>query len=196
MAIELTAKPNTTGPSLTYPYGQVKDNTGAGDGTPVNKEVFEDYIQFFHKMFATAQIVDGTLNYNNVPDSAYDGFQFFEAFLLAMYTAKFEPLAAAGYTSHPTNPLYARKIGAKTVRLQGQIYTASGETSVSTNTKVAGLGAAYSPVVPQFFTCADTNNTTDAVIVEVNEIGDIRVRGDMTPFDDHSVYINITYDID
>jgi len=196
MAIELSIKPNTENPNAEYPYGALKDNTGSGDGTPVSKYVMEDYIQFFHKMFAVAQQVDGTLNYNNIPDNQYDGFQFFEAFLLAMYTPKFTPLPTAPFTQHPTNPLYYRKIGAKTVRLQGQIYTASGETSVSTNVKVAGLGAAFVPLVPQFFACADTNNTTDIVIVEVNDSGEIRVRGDKTPFDDHSVYINITYDID
>ena len=30
-----------------YPYGRIKDNTGAGDGTPVNEFVYGDIHQFF-----------------------------------------------------------------------------------------------------------------------------------------------------
>lgn len=74
MAIKLEDKPNTVAPSVAYPYGAIKDNTGANDGTPVNKLVYDDFHQFFAKMMAESAIA-----YNDLPDNATNGFQYFLA---------------------------------------------------------------------------------------------------------------------
>lgn len=76
MAIALQNKPNVEAPGGDYPYGKIKDNPGNGTGTPVNEVVYGDFHQFFAKMMAEAGIT-----YNNFPDNAADGFQYFLALL-------------------------------------------------------------------------------------------------------------------
>jgi len=74
MAIRLQDKQNVTAPDSDYPFGNIKDDTGAGDGTPVNVQVYADFHQFFAKMFALSG-----LTYNGLPDNEYSGFQYIEA---------------------------------------------------------------------------------------------------------------------
>ena len=50
MAIKLEDKPNTVAPNADYPYGNIQDNTGSNNGTPVNTLVYSDLHQFFAKM--------------------------------------------------------------------------------------------------------------------------------------------------
>lgn len=80
MAINLRLKQNVLTPNSEYPYGAIQDDTGANNGTPVNTEVYGDFHQFFAKMFAASG-----LTYNNLPDNAYDGFQYYDA-LVAVIT--------------------------------------------------------------------------------------------------------------
>ena len=74
MARNLALKTNVEPADSDYPYGKIKDDSGSGDGTPVNELVYGDMHQFFARMFAKSGLV-----YNNLPDSDYSDFQFFEA---------------------------------------------------------------------------------------------------------------------
>lgn len=74
MAYSITAKPNTTAPDADFPFGNIKDNDGSNNGTPVNVLTNGDIHQFFAKMAYEAGV---TLN--DLPDSEYSGWQFFEA---------------------------------------------------------------------------------------------------------------------
>lgn len=74
MAIKLEDKQNVQAPDSDYPYGNIKDDTGAGDGTPVNVAVYGDFHQFFARMFALSG-----LTFNGLPDNDYSGFQYIEA---------------------------------------------------------------------------------------------------------------------
>jgi hypothetical protein len=75
MAIKLIDKPNTEAATVAYPYGAIKDNIPSVQaGTPVNKLVMEDYIQFFHRLMAFAN-----KTYNELPENSTNGFQFIEA---------------------------------------------------------------------------------------------------------------------
>lgn len=74
MAIRLQDKQNVAAPDSDYPYGQIKDDAGAGDGTPVDVAVYGDFHQFFARMFALSG-----LTYNGLPDNDYSGFQYIEA---------------------------------------------------------------------------------------------------------------------
>lgn len=76
MAIKLENKPNVDNSDPDYPYGKIKDNTGVGDGTPVNTLVYGDFHQFFAKMLSESGITP-----NGIPDNDYSGFQYFEALL-------------------------------------------------------------------------------------------------------------------
>lgn len=59
---------------VKYPNGRIKDNTGAGDGTPVNEEVYGD----FHEMKDKLMRLYG-LAFNGLPDNETNGYQFIEA---------------------------------------------------------------------------------------------------------------------
>ncbi|HTH58236.1 MAG TPA: hypothetical protein VL728_19455 [Cyclobacteriaceae bacterium] len=74
MAISILQKPNTDGVSADYPYGNIRDNSGSGDGTPVNKFTNADFHQFFAKIMDAAGIV-----HNGLPDNSANGFQLYTA---------------------------------------------------------------------------------------------------------------------
>lgn len=71
MAISLAAKTRTTPPGGAYPYGDIKDDTGSNDGTPVNRQVYADFHQFFAKLLDLAGVVA-----NGLPDNLTNGFQY------------------------------------------------------------------------------------------------------------------------
>lgn len=79
MARSLASKENVEPVDSDYPYGRIKDNSGANDGTPVNEDVYGDFHQFFAKLFA-----ESGLTYNELPDNDYSGFQLFEALFALM----------------------------------------------------------------------------------------------------------------
>lgn len=72
--IAITTKPNTEPVSTEYPFGSIKDNSGANDGTPVNRYVYSDHHQFFAKLMDAAGLTP-----NDLLDNATNGFQLHEA---------------------------------------------------------------------------------------------------------------------
>lgn len=89
-------KTNTEAVSTAQPFGGVKDNTGANDGTPVNKELIGDYVQFFEKMFSMSGITA-----NGLPDNATNHFQLVQALFSVMpkkYVKQFSFGAGDGVT--------------------------------------------------------------------------------------------------
>ncbi len=74
MAIALEDKENVDGPTAAYPNGNIRDNDGTGNGTPVNKLNHADFHQFFARILVEAGITP-----NGLPDNAYDGFQYIDA---------------------------------------------------------------------------------------------------------------------
>lgn len=58
----------------SYPDARIKDNTGAGDGTPVNEQVYGD----IHEFFAKAMRLYG-ISYNGLPDNEVNGYQSIDA---------------------------------------------------------------------------------------------------------------------
>lgn len=75
MAVELANKTNVDPPSGPYPFGNIKDETGLNDGTPVDKAVYADFHQFFAKL-----LYESFITPNNLPENATNGFQYFDAF--------------------------------------------------------------------------------------------------------------------
>jgi len=57
-----------------YLNGRIKDNTGSGDGTPVNERVYGD----FHQLFAKLMNLSG-LAFNNLPENETNGYQFIDS---------------------------------------------------------------------------------------------------------------------
>jgi len=57
-----------------YLNGRIKDNTGSGDGTPVNERVYGD----FHQLVAKLMNLSG-LAFNNLPENETNGYQFIDS---------------------------------------------------------------------------------------------------------------------
>jgi hypothetical protein len=73
--IRLQDKVNTDAPDSDYPFGKVRNDSGIGDGTPVDFDFLHDYTQFFEKLMSESGITP-----NGLPDNEYSGFQLYEAF--------------------------------------------------------------------------------------------------------------------
>jgi len=67
--------PNTP-TSVDYPNGELIDETtpGSNDGTPVNRDVYGDIIQFFQKL-----LIDAGITADGNPDNVTNGYQLIEA---------------------------------------------------------------------------------------------------------------------
>jgi len=74
MAIKLSSKVNAYPPDAIYPYGNINDDTGTGNGTPVDKNTYADLHQFFAKMVA-----DAGITLNDLPENSVNGFQYNDA---------------------------------------------------------------------------------------------------------------------
>jgi hypothetical protein len=57
-----------------YLNGRIKDNTGAGGGTPVNERVYGDIHQFFAKLMNLAG-----LGFTGLPENEINGYQYIES---------------------------------------------------------------------------------------------------------------------
>lgn len=74
MSIGLENLVNVSAPNANYPNGNIKDDTGAGDGTPLDQISHSDYHQTFRKLLALAGITP-----NGLPDNVTNGYQYLEA---------------------------------------------------------------------------------------------------------------------
>jgi len=82
MARILENQTNALPADLTYPYGDIKDDTGANDGVPVDRIVYADIHQFFARMVDQS----GAVVLNDLADNNVNGFQFYEALLATKTT--------------------------------------------------------------------------------------------------------------
>lgn len=104
--ILLKNKPQTHPVSPQYPYGDIKDDTGAEDGTPIDRLVYADLHQLTERMFAKSGIAP-----NNLPDNATNGFQLYEALIKTIVP---DPIDLKQYaTSSATGFAEARIVGKK-----------------------------------------------------------------------------------
>jgi len=92
--IPLANKTNVSAPGGAFPYGNIKDNTGINDGTPVNKDVYADFHQFFARLVALSSITP-----NNLPEDVVNGFQYMEAFLDMANSFREERFYGAGVSN-------------------------------------------------------------------------------------------------
>lgn len=71
----LHTKPNTVAPGGDYPFGNMRDDDGSGNGSLADTQFMTDYVQFFEKM-----MFDSGLTANGLPDNTANGFQLMSAF--------------------------------------------------------------------------------------------------------------------
>lgn len=80
MARILENQTNALPADLTYPYGDILDDTGTANGVPVDRTVYADMHQFFARMVDQGNFPIAIL-LNDLPDNDVNGFQFYEALL-------------------------------------------------------------------------------------------------------------------
>lgn len=78
----ITDKENHDIVSSTWPYGKIRDDSGANDGTPVNADVYQDHHQFFEKLMDdNLETPSGQL------DNSVNGFQLNDALTRQIFGA-------------------------------------------------------------------------------------------------------------
>ncbi len=94
-------------PDSDYPDGDIKDNTGANDGTDINRISNADIQQFFAKLMRIASILP-----NGLFDNEYNDFQFIEAAkkILKPYGEIYNFIGSAMIVDPNFNPLVNIKI--------------------------------------------------------------------------------------
>jgi len=170
MAIKLEDKPNTVAPNADYPYGNIQDNTGSNNGTPVNTLVYADFHQFFAKMMAESGIV-----YNDQPDNATDGFQYWLALVEAIKNncAFFDDISSSiilnGSITALTKSIKSFKNGFTRVIIQ-----VTGSTTISANSNLAtGFTVPIGTEMPirAIVTVGGVNTGVDLIL---NSIGQLK----------------------
>lgn len=109
--IRLQDKTNVQAPDATWPFGKSTDNTGSGNGLPLNSATLEDYHQTFEKVFD-----ESGLSANGLQDNAVNGFQLFQAFrkVFRPYNAYAALLSQSG-TSAPTATVIENSLNASNI---------------------------------------------------------------------------------
>ena len=75
MARDKALQTNIDGSDISnYPNKRIRDNSGAGDGTPVDESVYGDIHEHFAKIMRESKT-----SYNNLPDNVSNGYQLFDA---------------------------------------------------------------------------------------------------------------------
>ena len=193
-----------------YPFGDIKDNTGVGDGTIANRKMFADIFQTVGKIFADAGITP-----NNTPDNVSNGYQLYEALRgFVLYWAG----AGAWSTDWTyTSPFGAHSTLPLKVRMQ-QIAIAGGgapifrvfiEGSVDSGMSYSGsadeavlqLGTDIRPTKPILRTCAGGNNSGTGVCkVRIGTDGVLTVLAGSGSWNAQSgtdtIFFSFYYDLD
>lgn len=170
MAIDLLNKPNTEGTSVDYPYGNIKDDTGSNNGTPVNKEVYADFHQFFAKLMAEAGI-----SYNNVPDNFTNGFQYFLSLLklikdtIDSYMKEYEDISGSvtlhANLSNIGLTKVIRKYKDDTILVHVNALVSS--TISASSALISGLPSMSAGFVPAEAYYIDNSGVANSIIVEI-----------------------------
>jgi hypothetical protein len=124
--IPLLAKTNVSPADADYPYGNIKNNGGSGDGTPVDKSVYADFHQFFERMFALSGIIP-----NGLPDNATDDFQLYEALIKVTSADKTLINANFGTLTNAATGFFQFKGGFDLVDTKGEYNSTTGDVTIS-----------------------------------------------------------------
>lgn len=157
-------KTNTIPINTDYPFGDIKNDDGTFNGTPINRELLADYVQFFEKMF-----FESGLNANGLPDNATNGFQLWQALENISTNVKYR--GGYDYTTvsqvNANSDSYSGSLSAfislrKIIHINitgasiGNIYTSMGNADIGTEI---------------FLTTASTNGTTVRFHINSTNLG-------------------------
>lgn len=96
MARDLASKVNVNPPAGDFLDGSIRDDTGAGDGTPVSEQVYGDFHQFFALLMRQVGVVP-----NGSPDNSVNN-QLMESFFETIERRS----VLNGFYPSPTSKIY------------------------------------------------------------------------------------------
>jgi hypothetical protein len=126
MAITIGTQTNIDKSNLAaYPNGQIKDDSGIGDGTPINCVTSSDIWEFFDKLMRLADI-----SFNNDFDNEVNGYQYVQAAIaLASKSDYVRALATSGGVLNLDTKLGILQTNEKLLALASSDYAA--ETDIT-----------------------------------------------------------------
>jgi hypothetical protein len=167
---------DTSNPTA-YPNGIIKNNTGNGNGTPLNVETLADIYAFFDKLLRAAGITA-----SGDPDNETNGHQYYEALFAS---PDFD--AVTGLQTHwvnegsgTYNDLQKQVDKFGVVHLRGCIKR--NDTNTGNAVKICTLPPGYRPLKTEIFTLhvlSDAYGGTGVCYVT------IEANGDVTPYAYH-----------
>jgi len=187
---QITDQDNYVAPGGQYPYGRLKNDSGAFDGTTCNENLLGDLFQFVMKMMDQAGITP-----NGIPDNASSGYQIFDAYRGGFFGDLIDVTSyATGWQDNSTDPLKFRKVGSKTVTIRGKTsnVTPSGFTS---DKDIFTLPVGYRPAKDRKFVVS-TQASDFYAQVKIATTGVVSILGGSTPFDSEETELNISFEID
>lgn len=194
MALDIVDKPNTDGPDGTYPYGKIRDNTGAGNGTPVNTEVYGDFHQFFARLMAIAGIVA-----NGLPDNSVNGFQLFTALSTYISSLITTAVNAEAATRGAADTTLQNNINLKadlaSPALTGNP-TAPTQSAGNNSTRLATTAYTDAAVAVEAATRGAADTTLNNLITAINAKNPDGLRKDVLPIVDWDMDANFNKLID
>lgn len=174
--IPLSSKVNVLAPNGTYPYGNIKDDTGLNDGTPVDVNTYADIHQLM------SRIMDlGGLAGNGLPDNATNGYELATALLTLIenQVKNTKRVFASGAGQNLNHNYISNLANLPFVNISGNFYEIDFSTynmweinsSTSNSKLIESFGSAASPGFVGFFKFATGGGTIQITLNSTNAGG-------------------------
>ena len=208
MGLNITDFDHHIAPDSTNLFGDIKDNSGIGDGTSLNRTNLHDMFVFLRKLAA-----DGGITLNGLPDNAVHGWQFNQAlynFIVSTVGALPEAWTTVStysgtYAADGTAPIKFRRAqvlpsGAYRVSVEGKVYNTSAAT-VSSASACFTLPSGYRPSKTLYRLFLDdvspVNTSPRAIMLKIETTGLVTLIGDSTnTFNNVGAWISFQFDTD
>ena len=165
MAKDLQNKTNVLPPNGDFPSGDIINDSGVGDGTPVTKNVYGDFHQFFAKLLRDATTAP-TVNFvtNDLFDNTSNGFQLNEA--LALVAAFDFQNATVAPAEWPTIEALQTVREFDGVRIRGIVQFGNN----SGNTVATGIPVSHRPVADRIIPLDVYRSSSDTIVLRAHAV--------------------------
>lgn len=200
MAYKITDFDNYIPVSGTYPFGDIKDNDGTGNGTSLNRKNLADIFQFFQGIMSL-----GGITPNSLPDNETNGSQLPQALLniisgsTTVHTFNSSDYSGGTYLPDPVLPLQIIKSGS-TVTIQGQLHNSSPATVGIDDYLLRIPSTSMRPARQQYAMFYADMTSGHSMVDKVGFMiitvdGSIILQGSKSYFNNNSAWLNVTFNV-